>query len=102
MNKSDLVENVYRDLCNQGDTCLTRSEVVMATGLILDHFARALAQGERIEIRDFGVFSVHDVAARMGRNPKSGASVAVPEKRTVHFKAGTAMRVQVNQHQQEN
>ncbi|WP_278278535.1 MULTISPECIES: HU family DNA-binding protein [Acidithiobacillus] len=48
-------------------------------------------------MRDFGAFTLHIIAARAGRNPKTGKSVDVPEKRTVHFKPGRAMRVQANQ-----
>ncbi|MHB1643027.1 MAG: HU family DNA-binding protein [Acidithiobacillus sp.] len=98
MKKSDLLEKIYRDLRDQGYQDLSRPDVVMAVGRILDHCAEALACGERVELRDFGVFSLHHIAARKGRNPKTGAPVQVPEKRTVHFKPGTAMRVQVNTH----
>lgn len=97
MNKSTMMENIYHQLRDQGYKDLSRQDVIMAVGLILDHCAHALAEAERIEIRDFGVFSLHIIAARAGRNPKTGKSVDVPEKRTVHFKPGTAMRVQVNQ-----
>ncbi|MBU2759575.1 HU family DNA-binding protein [Acidithiobacillus sulfurivorans] len=97
MNKSTMMENIHHQLRDQGYKELSRQDVIMAVGLILDHCAQALAERERIEIRDFGVFTLHIIAARAGRNPKTGKSVDVPEKRNVHFKPGTAMRVQVNQ-----
>jgi len=96
MTKSELMDTMYQSLRDQGNQAISRQEVIMAVGLILDHCARALAAGERIEIRDFGAFMLHTIAARTGRNPKTGASVAVTEKRRVHFKPGQAMRVQVN------
>jgi integration host factor subunit beta len=57
----------------------------------------ALVRGHRIEIRGFGSFSVNHRAPRVGRNPRSGASVAIPEKRVVHFKPGKALREAVDQ-----
>jgi len=96
MTKSELMETMYQSLRDQGNQAISRQEVIMAVGLILDHCARALADGERIEIRDFGTFMLHTIAARTGRNPKTGAPVAVTEKRRVHFKPGQAMRIQVN------
>ncbi|WP_081577081.1 HU family DNA-binding protein [Acidithiobacillus thiooxidans] len=96
MTKSELMEKMYQSLRDQGNKEISRQEVIMAVGLILDHCARALADGERIEIRGFGAFSLHTIAAKAGRNPKTGAAVAVPEKRSVHFKPGQEMRIQVN------
>jgi len=96
MTKSELMETMYQALRDQGNKEISREEVIMAVGLILNHCARALADGERIEIRDFGAFTLHAIAAKAGRNPKTGTSVAVPEKRSVHFKPGQAMRRQAN------
>jgi integration host factor subunit beta len=56
----------------------------------------ALTRGHRIEIRGFGSFSVNYRAPRMGRNPRSGESVAIPEKRVPHFKPGKALRESVD------
>ncbi len=50
------------------------------------------SQGHRIEIRGFGSFSVNHRPPRMGRNPRSGEAVAIPEKRVPHFKPGKALR----------
>ena len=96
MTKSELMDTMYQALRDQGNQAISRQEVIMAVGLILDHCARALADGERIEIRDFGVFTLHTIPAKAGRNPKTGASVAVTEKHRVHFKPGQAMRRLVN------
>ncbi len=63
---------------------------------ILDAMAQALSAGQRIEIRGFGSFSLSVRPPRIGRNPKSGQQVAVPEKRVPHFKPGKALREQVD------
>jgi integration host factor subunit beta len=52
----------------------------------------ALARGHRIEIRGFGSFSINRRPPRMGRNPRSGEKVGIPEKFVPHFKPGKALR----------
>jgi integration host factor subunit beta len=56
----------------------------------------ALVRGHRIEIRGFGSFSVNHRAPRLGRNPRNGESVEIPEKRVPHFKPGKALRESVD------
>ncbi len=67
-----------------------------AVKTLLDAMAQALADGHRIEIRGFGSFSLSRRPARVGRNPKSGERVLVPEKRVPHFKAGKDLRQRVD------
>src|SRR5690606_20201666 len=55
----------------------------------------SLAQGERIEIRGFGSFSLHYRPPRTGRNPKAGEAVALPGKHVPHFKPGKELRERV-------
>jgi integration host factor subunit beta len=57
----------------------------------------ALVRGHRIEIRGFGSFSINRRPPRIGRNPRSGESVAIPEKRVPHFKPGKALREAVDE-----
>jgi integration host factor subunit beta len=64
---------------------------------ILDAISRALVQGERVEIRGFGSFSLNYRPARIGRNPKTGEAVSVAKKHVPHFKAGKEMRDRVEQ-----
>src|SRR3954465_13430922 len=59
---------------------------------ILGKIADALAAGEGVEIRGFGSFSVKDLRARQGRNPRTGESVAVKEKKVLAFKPGKEIR----------
>lgn len=75
---------------------LTVSDVELAVKVILNALSRALAQGERIEIRDFGSFGVNHRPARQGRNPKTGESVLVPAKSLPHFKPGKDLRTRVD------
>lgn len=63
---------------------------------ILDAICEALALGQRIEIRGFGSFSLNRRPPRIGRNPKSGDKVMVPEKRAPHFKPGKELRERVD------
>ncbi len=72
-------------------------DVERALREILSYLADGLAAGDRIEIRDFGVFETRLRPARKGRNPRSGAAVAVPDQYHVHFKPGTLLREQVQE-----
>jgi integration host factor subunit beta len=92
MTRSDLVEELAARF-----TQLTQRDAEYAVKAILDAMNDALARGHRIEIRGFGSFSVTHRAPRMGRNPRSGESVAIPEKRVPHFKPGKALRQAVDQ-----
>ena len=75
---------------------LYAKDVEWVVDAILDRMADALADGDRVELRDFGAFAVRDREARTGRNPRSGRMVAVAAKRSVHFKPGKAMRARLN------
>jgi len=63
---------------------------------MLEHMSQALASGERIEIRGFGSFSLSHRPARQGRNPKTGATVMLPERYVPHFRPGKDLRDRVN------
>ena len=93
MTRSDLVEA----LANRFGQ-LTHRDAEFAVKAILDAMNDALVAGHRIEIRGFGSFSINRRPPRMGRNPRSGESVAIPEKRVPHFKPGKALRESVDQH----
>ena len=67
-----------------------------AVKMILDAMAGALSRGDRIEIRGFGSFALNYRPPRLGRNPKSGDKVQVPEKYVPHFKAGKELRERVD------
>ncbi|QEE41304.1 MULTISPECIES: integration host factor subunit beta [unclassified Methylobacterium] len=71
---------------------LYAKDIEAVVDAILDRIATALADGDRVELRDFGAFSLRRHELRTGRNPRTGASVVVPERTSVHFKPGKAMR----------
>ena len=75
---------------------LVAKDTDFAVKMVLDAMSDALAQGDRIEIRGFGSFSLNYRPPRVGRNPKSGEKVQVPEKYVPHFKAGKELRERVD------
>ncbi len=75
---------------------LVAKDAEFAVKTILDAMARTLADGNRIEIRGFGSFALSYRPPRIGRNPKSGEKVLVPEKRVPHFKPGKQLRERVD------
>ena len=91
MTRSDLVEELAARFSQ-----LTHRDAEFAVKTLLDAMSDALVRGNRIEIRGFGSFSVSRRPPRMGRNPRSGESVAIPEKRVPHFKPGKALRESVD------
>lgn len=64
--------------------------------IILEAIGNTLINGNRVEVRGFGSFSLHVRPPRLGRNPKTGQKVSVPEKRVPHFKPGVELRERVN------
>ena len=75
---------------------LVAKDADYAVKMILDAMTAALTRGDRIEIRGFGSFALNYRPPRIGRNPKSGEKVKVPEKYVPHFKAGKEMRERVD------
>ncbi len=69
-----------------------RVNVRVIVQAFLDEVVAQLAEGHRLEFREFGVFEPRTRAARRGRNPKTSAPVSVPEKRTIRFKPGLKIR----------
>jgi integration host factor subunit beta len=74
-------------------------DVEKIVNTIFDEIAAALAAGARVELRGFGAFTVKHRHARTGRNPRTGAAVAVDAKAVPFFKAGKELRERVNQGQ---
>ena len=75
---------------------LTAKDAEVAVNAIFDAMTMSLVTGRRIEIRGFGTFTINYRPPRTGRNPKSGETVAVPEKYLPHFKAGRELRERVD------
>ena len=91
MTKSELIE-----LLAAKQKHLPTKDVELAVKQVLEIMGDALAEGDRIEIRGFGSFSLHYRPARQGRNPKTGDAVALSGKYVPHFKPGKDLRERVN------
>lgn len=76
---------------------LTHRDAEFAVKTMLDAMSDALGKGHRIEIRGFGSFAINHRPPRVGRNPRSGEPVTIPEKFVPHFKPGKALREAVDQ-----
>lgn len=86
MTKRELVIRVANTLG------MTQSDVARIIEGTFDTISRTLAEGKRWELRDFGVFEVKTRASRIGRNPRTGDQVPVPERRVVTFRPGKKMK----------
>jgi nucleoid DNA-binding protein len=89
MTKKDIVAKI------SGELDIEQIKVKKIVQMILDAVSGSLSNGETVELRNFGIFKVKMRKARLGRNPKTGESVNIPEKRVVTFKAGLAMKQKV-------
>ncbi len=75
---------------------LYHRDVERIVSTVLNEITRALAQGDRVELRGFGAFSVKTRPARLGRNPRTGEAVNVQEKRVPFFRTGKELRERLN------
>jgi integration host factor subunit beta len=91
MTKSELIE-----ILTQRQGHLKADDVDLAVKSLLEMMGGALSEGDRIEIRGFGSFSLHYRPPRTGRNPKTGDAVALPGKHVPHFKPGKELRDRVS------
>lgn len=91
MTKSELIEAIAGK-----QNHLAYKDVELSVKSLLEQMSKSLANGERIEIRGFGSFSLHFRPPRVGRNPKTGDSVELPGKHVPHFKPGKELRERVN------
>ena len=90
MNKSDIINLV----CEKNNLGL--SDVEYSIKKIIDFMSENLYQGERVEIRGFGTFSLHTHRSRLARNPKTGDKIALERRNTVHFKPSKELKSRVN------
>lgn len=91
MTKSELINRLAERFPQLGV-----KDADFAVKVLLDALSAALVSGDRIEVRGFGSFSLNYRPPRIGRNPKSGEKVNVPEKYVPHFKAGKELRERVD------
>jgi integration host factor beta subunit len=91
MTKSELVEKIM-----ETNGFLNRKESELVVNIIFDSMAKALKDGDKVEIRGFGSFTVREREAREARNPKNGEIVKISAKRTPFFKTGKELKERVN------
>lgn len=91
MTKSELIEQLTTT-----SEMLNKREAEVIVNTIFDGIGQALSDGDRVEIRGFGSFTVRQRDAREARNPKSGTVVRIPSKKTPFFKTGKELRERVN------
>ena len=91
MNKSDLIDKIAN--LNQS---IYQKDAVKIVNVFFDTISKALSKNERVELRGFGVFDVKKRNARIARNPKNGAAVAVPAKTVPYFRMGKGMKDRLN------
>lgn len=91
MIRSELVVHIAEE-----NPSLRVTEVEAIVDTIFDTILAQLEAGGRVELRGFGAFSVRAREARTGRNPRTGAAVAVPSKNVPYFKAGKELRERLN------
>ncbi len=90
MNKNDLIDAVAER------TGLAKSDAARAVEAVLDSITAALKTGDTVALSGFGTFVVKERAARTGRNPRTGETIAIAASRAPGFKAGKALKDAVN------
>ena len=86
MIKLDIVNEVVNR------TGITKTKAEMAVETVFEAMKKALEQGDRIELRGFGVFNVRPRKTGIGRNPRTGKEVRIPPGRTIRFKPGKELQ----------
>ena len=91
MTKSELIERIAMN-----NPHLYISDVERLVTTILNRIKTALVEGDRVELRGFGVFGTKQRASRTARNPKTGENVSVSQKSVPYFKAGKILKKRIN------
>ena len=91
MNKSNFILKIL-----ESEPTLFKKDAAKIVNVFFDTISNAIAKGERVELRGFGVFDVKKREARIARNPKNGDVVAVPAKKVPFFRMGKDMKDRIN------
>ena len=91
MTKSDLIKRLA-----DANPHLYLRDIERIVSTVFEQISDALARGDRVELRGFGAFSVRERSERVGRNPRTGDEVAVPNKIVPYFKTGKELRERLN------
>ena len=90
MNKTELVANVAEK------AGLTKKDAEKVVNALFSSIEEALVANDKVQMIGFGTFEVKERAARTGRNPQTGAEIAIPASKNPVFKAGKALKDAVN------
>jgi len=90
MIKSELITALFKN-----QTHLNIHDVELVVKCLIESMTNELASGGRVEVRGFGSFSLRYRSPRIGRNPRTGESVALQQKHSIHFKPGLELRSRV-------
>ncbi len=88
MTKSQLIEQLTAKLAGN----LSKKDAELVVNILFSEMSNALKKGDKIEIRGLGSFKIVKRGARVGRNPKTGEKVNVPQKKAVFFKPGKELK----------
>jgi integration host factor subunit beta len=91
MTRSELIKKISTE-----NTLLTEDQITIVVTTLIEIIKEALASGDKVEIRGFGSFRLRTRKSRLGRNPRTGEQVSVPEKQVPFFKTGKELRELVN------
>ena len=92
MTRSELIESIAKKSPN-----LLLSEIEKIVSVIFSSMTGALARGDRVEFRGFGVFSIHKRAPRIAQNPRTGDKVQIGNRNIVHFRVGKELHEKMNE-----
>jgi len=91
MTKSDLIRQLA-----EANPHLYQRDIERIVSTVFEEVTEALVRGDRVELRGFGAFSVRNRSSRVGRNPRTGEEVRVPDKAVPYFKTGKELRERLN------
>ena len=91
MNKSEIIEKLYKN-----NKFHSKRDIEDSTTLVIESLAKALSDGNRVELRGFGTFSTRQRNKRISRNPKTGKSISIQEKFHPYFRASKDLKKIIN------
>ena len=91
MNKSEIIENLYKN-----NEFHSKKDIEESVLLVIESLTKALSDGDRVELRGFGTFSTRQRNKRISRNPKTGKSISIQEKLHPYFRASKNLKKIIN------
>jgi len=91
MNKSEIIRNLYKN-----NKFNSRKDIEESVFIVIESLAKALSDGNRVELRGFGTFSTRQRNKRISRNPKTGKSISIQEKFHPYFRASKDLKKIIN------